>query len=164
MDIYEMITNKFIEALEGGEIPWQRPWVRMGGAYSHITGRRYSLLNQFLLGKAGEYLTFNQVMAEGGKVKKGEKAKFVVFYKMIEKEVMKDGCVVRDDDGKIVKKQIPLLKYINVFHIDQCEGIKQKYNKPITTEFAPIDVAEEALEGYVNRSGVRLEHRDGDVA
>lgn len=50
-----------------------------GAAVSHTTGKPYSLLNQMLLGKPGEYLTYKQVQAEGGYIRKGEKSRFVVF-------------------------------------------------------------------------------------
>ena len=50
-----------------------------GAAVSHTTGKPYSLLNQMLLGKPGEYLTYKQVQAEGSYIRKGEKSRFVVF-------------------------------------------------------------------------------------
>ena len=84
-NIYEEITNRILAEMEKGIIPWQRPWTCSGGAVSHITGRPYSLLNQILLSadnkeesneevSVKEYLTFNQVKAAGGSIKKGEKS------------------------------------------------------------------------------------------
>ena len=67
MDIYAEITNRLMAELEKGIIPWQKPWMASGAAaISHTTGKPYSLLNQMLLGKAGEYLTYKQVQEEGG--------------------------------------------------------------------------------------------------
>ena len=74
MDIYNEITTKMISEMEQGIIPWHKPWMASGAAISHTTGKAYSLLNQMLLNKAGEYLTFKQVQEEGGYVRKGEKA------------------------------------------------------------------------------------------
>ena len=113
MDIYAEITNRIINQLEQGVIPWRKPWVACGAAISYATGKSYSLLNQMLLGKAGEYLTFKQVQSAGGRVRKGEKSHMVVFWKFL---------TVEDEDTK-EEKQVPLLRYYNVFHIDQCEGI-----------------------------------------
>ena len=79
MDIYAEITNRIISEMEQGQIPWEKPWLATGSAISHTTGKAYSILNQLLLGKAGEYLTFKQVNAEGGYVRKGEKARIVDF-------------------------------------------------------------------------------------
>ena len=73
MDIYAEITNRMIQEMEQGLIPWNKPWMASGAAISHTTGKAYSLLNQMLLGKAGEYLTYKQVQQEGGYVRKGER-------------------------------------------------------------------------------------------
>ena len=81
MDIFAEITNRMITEMENGIIPWRKPWQAAGAAISHTTGKPYSLLNQMLLGRAGEYLTYKQVNAEGGYVRRGEKAHMVVFWK-----------------------------------------------------------------------------------
>ena len=81
MDIYAAVTDRIIEQMEQGIIPWQKPWIASGKAISHATGKAYSLLNQLMLGRPGEYLPFKQCQAAGGKVKKGEKASMVVFWK-----------------------------------------------------------------------------------
>lgn len=125
--ICEMVTNRLIEELEKGIIPWERPWHGGEGAISHSTGKHYSLLNQFILARNGEYITFNQCKAEGGKVKKGAKGMPVVFWKQI---------VVEDTDpltGEKKQKRVPMLRYYTVFHIDDCEGISAKY----ATDAAP---------------------------
>ena len=58
MDIYAAITDRIIAQMEQGIIPWQKPWISSGKAISHATGKPYSLLNQMLLGRPGEYITF----------------------------------------------------------------------------------------------------------
>lgn len=108
MDIYNEIINRIIAQMEEGVAPWCKPWVS-GKAVSHVTGNPYSLLNQMLLGKPGEYLTFKQCQQEGGKVKKGEKASMIVFWKFIECE----------DEETGEKKEVPYLRYYSVFHINQ---------------------------------------------
>ena len=85
MDIYAEVTSRIIDQMEQGIIPWQKPWVASGQAISRSTGKAYSLLNQMLLGRGGEYVTFKQCQQEGGKVKKGAKAQIVVFWKWLEK-------------------------------------------------------------------------------
>ncbi len=79
--ICQMVTDRLIAEMEKGIIPWNKPWTGTAGAISHTTGKPYSLLNQFILGTPGEYITFNQCKAEGGTVKKGAKGKPVVFWK-----------------------------------------------------------------------------------
>ena len=60
MDIYEEVTRRIVEQMEQGKIPWHKPWIADGSCVSYATGKPYSLLNQMLLGKPGEYLTFRQ--------------------------------------------------------------------------------------------------------
>ena len=156
MDIYSEITNRIISQMENGVIPWQKPWVACGKAISRTTGKPYSLLNQMLLGRPGEYLTFKQCQEAGGKVRKGEKSQMVVFWKWIETE--------DEETGEV--KEVPFLRYYNVFHIDQCEGITAKH----TTETAFPDgaAADEAAQAiiadYLAREKVRLSHQEGDQA
>ena len=121
MDIYSEITNRIIAEMERGTIPWQKPWVASGSCISYATGKPYSLLNQMLLGRPGEYLTFKQCQQAGGRIRKGEKASMVVFWKWLEQE----------DEETGEKKEIPFLRYYNVFHIDQCEGLRAKHTKPL---------------------------------
>lgn len=165
-DIYAEVTDRIISEMEKGIIPWDKPWVGAGAAVSHVNGRPYSLLNQFLLGKPGEYITFNQAKKEGGRVKKGAKARFVVFWKFLNKEKQDSaGNIIRDSKGMPVMESIPFLKYFNVFHIDDCEGIKPKYTKEVfNPDIQPIEKAESVLHEYIAREGIKLFHEKGDRA
>ena len=154
MDIYQTITDRMIAEMEQGIIPWKKPWMASGMAISHTTGKAYSLLNQMLLGRAGEYLTFKQVQAEGGWVRKGEKSKFVVFWRFIEKE--------DEETGEI--NQVPFLRYYNVFHVDQCEGIKAKYQRELTETANADETAEGIITEYTKREGVVIENAEGNQA
>ena len=154
MDLYQEVTNRIMEQLENGIIPWEKPWISAGNAVSHATGKSYSLLNQMLLGRPGEYVTFNQCQQEGGKVRKGEKSSMVVFWKWIEE---------KDPDTEEVK-QIPFLRYFNVFHIDQCEGLTAKHTQELPNTVAADQTAEAIIAGYIQTSGVRLNHEAGDQA
>jgi antirestriction protein ArdC len=157
MDIYKEVTDRIIAQMEQGIIPWQKPWAitSTSAAVSHVTGKPYSLLNQMMLNKAGEYVTFNQCKQEGGRVKKGEKASMVVFWKWIEQE--------DKDTGE--KKSIPLLRYYNVFHISQCEGLKEKHaQKKSESTVSADENAESIIENYVKRSGVKINNCESDNA
>lgn len=155
MDIYQEITSRIIEQMEQGMIPWRKPWIASGCAVSHITGKPYSLLNQMLLGRPGEYVTFKQCQQEGGRVRKGEKSSMVVFWKWIEQE----------DEETGEKKEIPFLRYYNVFHIDQCEGLTARYVADTPANPATSDeAADEIITSYCSREGVKLIHEDGDRA
>ena len=154
MDIYGEITNRIIAEMEKGEIPWKKPWMAAGVAVSHTTGKAYSLLNQMLLGRAGEYLTFKQVQTEGGYVRKGEKAHMIVFWTWLD----------REDEETGETTQVPFLKYYNVFHIDQCEGISAKHTASMPEVVEADAEAETIIADYVKREGVKMENREGNEA
>lgn len=135
MDLYQTITDQIIKKLEEGTVPWRKPY-QSSGAVSWHTQKPYRGINAIMLDD-GEYATFNQIRAAGGKVKKGEKSQLVIFWKLIEKE---------DDDGE--KKTIPLMRYYRVFEINsQVEGLKSKRE---TKKFKhkPIEAAEEIVKNY----------------
>ena len=155
MDLYQEITDRIIAQMEEGIIPWHKPWIS-GKAISRTTGEPYSLLNQMLLGRPGEYLTFKQCQDAGGKIKKGEKASIVVFWKWIETE----------DEETGEKKEVPFLRYYNVFHISQCEGVTAKHaaETALPDGAEPIAAAQEIIYDYLDREDVKLFHHEGDRA
>jgi len=167
-DLFQEITNRIITELEQGSIPWQKPWSGTQGAISHTTGKRYSLLNQMLLGcRSGEYVTFNEAVKEGGHIKKGEKASMIVFWKWLERAKQDEhGNVVRGADGMPVQENIPFLRYYNVFHISQCEGIRPRFQEEEASEssLTPDVAADQIVSDYVARSGIKLRIERSDRA
>ena len=144
-----MVTQRIIDQLEKGVIPWQRPWTGVkSGAYNRISNRPYSLLNQMLLKHDGEYATFKQWSDLGGKIRKGEKSEIVVFWKIQPVEEI-------EEDGTKQVKQIPLLRYYNVFHVSQVEGIQPKEVAPLI-ELEPIAEAERIKDAYKIREGIQI--------
>jgi antirestriction protein ArdC len=141
--IHEIVTNKIIEELEKGVIPWHKPWSGLGRCINYKSRKSYSFLNEMLLHKPGEYLTFKQVEELGGKVLKGEKASIVTFWKILPVEE-------RNDKGEVIKKKIPLLRYYNVFHLDQTEGIQSKVIEN-DKEFNDIQCAETVTSDYFTK-------------
>ena len=156
-NVYDMITERIIEELEKGRIPWQKPWTGVkSGAYNRISKKPYSLLNQMLLGKAGEWASFKQWTELGGHIRKGEKSSFVTFWKVQEIEEIKE-------DGTKEIKQIPLLRYYNVFHISQVEGVEPLEMETLNTT-EPIETAEKVFKDYVTREGIRVEQTASNKA
>jgi len=163
-NVYQMVADKIVEQLNKGIIPWHRPWngvtTAEGGAINYCSRRPYSLLNQMLLMKGGEWLSFKQIQELGGRIKKGEKGSFVVFYKSL---VIKDGKRTESDsEAEDVNelKTIPLLRYYNVWHISQTEGIESKVpEKEEEPQPEYLDEQERIIEAYVQRSGLKF-HND----
>ena len=138
-DLYEVVTQKIIDRLEAGVVPWQKPWKNSGGMPSNlITKRPYNGINFWLLLSLNYtspfYLTFEQVKSLNGNVRKGEKSTMVVFWKILESE---------DKSGEI--KKTPFLRYYNVFNLTQTEGIdptKIPDTEPFEHDFNPIGAAD----------------------
>lgn len=152
-----MVTNRIIEQLESGVIPWEKPWSGVrSGAFNRVSKKSYSLLNQMLLGKDGDWASFKQWTDLGGHIRKGEKSSIVVFWKILPVEEMQE-------DGSKVVKQIPLLKYINVFHISQVDGV-EPLPKEELHDIKPIEKAESILIDYWTRENIKVEHIKGNKA
>lgn len=144
--VYQLVTDRIIEELERGVCPWRKPWTGgRAGAYNRVSRKPYSIINQMLLKHSGEYATFKQWQALGGKIRKGEKSEFVVFWKMIETETVKA-------DGTTEKKTIPMLRYFNVFHVSQVDGV-EPLEKPFE-DVEPIEAADKIIVNYVSREGL----------
>lgn len=157
INVYELVTNRIIEQLENNIIPWEKPWSgTIDGAFNRVSKKPYSILNQILLKYGGEYASFKQWKDLGGHIRKGEKSEMVVFFKMYP---IKE----KQDDGTEIIKTIPLLKYINVFHISQVDGVEPLKQK-VTHDIEPIEKAEKILNDYWNRENITIEHVKGDKA
>lgn len=149
--VYELVTERIIEQLENGVIPWERPWTGVkSGAFNRISKKSYSLLNQMLLKYDGEYATFKQWSDLGGHVRKGEKSEIIVFWKIQPIEE-------KQEDGTKKVKQIPLLKYFNVFHISQVDGVEPLPADDLN-DIEPIEKAENILHDYWTREDITVEH------
>lgn len=135
--VYEIITNKIIEKLEKGTVPWNKPF---SSARNWVTQKEYRGINALLL-DGGEYATFNQIKKAGGRVKKGAESEIVVFWKMIK--------ITEEDEetGEEIEKQIPLLRYYRVFKVgEQTTGIEPKGKNKIIHN--PIEEAEKIIKGF----------------
>lgn len=149
-DVYEVITNRIILALENGVTPWKQGWNAAHGAPRNYRSKHvYQGINAFLLGMLQHeqpyYLTFNQARELGGCVRKGEKGMPVVFYKVGKKE---------DANGQ--EKKVAVLQYSTVFNIAQIDGVAWKLPELPSREHTPQEAAEQILAGYVG--GPRIRH------
>lgn len=154
-NVYQMVTDRVLEKMKEGIIPWKMPWsFGANECINYVTRKPYSLLNSILLGVPGEYVTFKQVQNLGGRIKKGEKANMVVYYQrgFDVKENVKDEC--GNDVEKRVHVDIPLLKYYNVWHISQVDGIESKLESKTKEHKDPIDEAESVINEYIRREGI----------
>ena len=149
-NVYEMVTERIIAELEKGVIPWEKPWTGVrAGAYNRISKKPYSLINQMMLKHTGEYATFKQWADLGGHIRKGEKSEIIVFWKILDKEE------TNPDTGEKEVQKIPMLRYYNVFHISQVEGVKP-LEQPFT-EVEPIEEADKIITDYITIENISFE-------
>src|SRR4051794_36453854 len=76
-DVYALVTDRITAALEGGTVPWHKPWAAVGMPRNLASGRPYRGMNVLLLSLGQPYqspwwLTFKQAQELGGRVQKGE--------------------------------------------------------------------------------------------
>lgn len=127
--IYDAVNKQILDQLEKGNIPWRMPW-KTNFPVNLISKKEYEgfnwwmlLIEQMVKGyKSNVWATFKQVTDKGGKVKKGEKSTMVIYWKILEIE----SATKKDKNGKPKIEKIPLLRYYNVFNLDQTEGIEIK--------------------------------------
>lgn len=120
------MTQRIITALEGGTIPWQKPWAVLGGLPRNLVSRRpYRGMNVILLSLGQPYaspwwLTYKQAQGLGGHVRKGEHGSLVTFWKIQdEREPAEEGS-----GSEVRERRAPLLRTYQVFNVEQCEGIE----------------------------------------
>ncbi len=123
-DVYGIVNAKIIEQLNNGTVPWQKPWKDGGVPRNLITKKQYHGINLLLLAMEGFehnlFVSYNQLQAIGGKVKRGEKGHMVVYWNVVKKE----GEEPKDETVEDKKKTV--LRYYYVFNIAQCENIPER--------------------------------------
>ena len=154
IDVYQIITDRIIEIMEQGIVPWRKPW-NIGcetGPLNLISKKHYQGINCFLLSchnfGSPYWLTYKQALGLGGKINKGEKGTPVIFWKMYDKEDPES------DNGICT---IPFLRYYTVFNTEQCKNIIIPTPEISTwVEHDPIEAAEVVIIGMPNRPAVEL--------
>lgn len=165
-DMYQIVTDRIIAALENGVKPWACPWDKTQQCdmlpVNFKTKAQYSGVNILLLwsetvekGYSSPYwLTYKQAAELGGNVIKGQKGATIIYYKLWEK---------KNDEGEEEKEIIPILKTFTVFNLDQIENIE----KPAVTvseertkhsDFEVMANVEETIQktgAVINHLGVR---------
>lgn len=154
-DVAQDVTDLIIGQLEAGTIPWQRPWTATGGSFprSMATGKTYRGVNLLLLGIYADLAgysspwwgTYKQISAQGGQVRKGEKAVTVVLYSTFDKDEV-------NSSGETVTKSVPFLRSFAVFNACQADSLPAKFTEAPAlpgTELERLDHAETIAAAYI---------------
>ena len=160
--LYDEITDKIINELEAGRVPWVQPWgtaaakAPLSMPKNASTGRQYSGVNVLILwgaviehGFAGQsWLTLRQALSLGGHVRKGERGTTVVY---ADRFVPQDEKRRADETGDEVRA-IPFLKRFTVFNSDQCDGLPDEIATAAPPP--PPDLIEPTVEALIKATGI----------
>lgn len=162
-NVYQIVTEKFIEALKKNIVPWHKPWNTTGTdqwPINRASGKPYRGVNVFLLGieahihgyEANEWLTYKQAAEMGGQVRKGERSTVVTFWKVNKYKKF------NESSGEDEDKKGLLLRYYNVFNISQCDGIEPRRVPSRTQPTAAFTVhaqAQALIDGWNGKPHIR---------
>lgn len=158
-DVYQDVTDRIVEAMEAGVVPWHQPWTNVGGPRNLNSGRGYRGINPFMLNLSAmvngytdpRWATFAGIKKLDGTVRKGEKGTRVVFWRRWE---------VEDNDNPGEKKSVMLLKDYTVFNVEQADWKTPLKELVALEDHAPVEEAEAVIAGY---DGPTIKH-GGDSA
>ena len=79
------------------------------------------------------------------------------MWKIYEKEEI-------NDNGEKEIKKIPLLRYYNVFHISQVEGVEPLPKEKLNNDIEPIEAADKIIIDYVTREHIDFQEMKSNKA
>ncbi len=157
MDTYAIVTEKIINLLEQGIVPWRRPWSATGLPRNLVSKKPYRGVNLFLL-SATKYvspfwLTMKQANELDGSVRKGEHSQIVVFWKVDQIANAEAEGDPENDQADEKSRRRFVLRYYRLFNVEQCElpqAVLDKLPKIETHQQDPIEAAERIIAGMPN--------------
>lgn len=167
-DVYQIVTDKIVAALEAGVKPWEKPW-DSGATPSmplRATGEPYRGINVFLLwGEAMDcgytspyWMTYRQASELGGQVRKGERGSMVVYAGTAAKKDEDGGEEVTDENGRKVYR---FLRAYTVFNADQIDNLPERYRVKIEAPTRAAGERIEAFEAFAKATGADIRHGGG---
>jgi antirestriction protein ArdC len=155
MDIYAMVTDKIINLLDQGIVPWRRPWTSTGLPRNLVSKKLYRGVNVFLL-CASKYvspfwLTMRQANELGGHIRKGEESTAIVFWKIEDAEASPEDLDADEKEQKTRRRF--LLRFYRVWNLEQCElpqAVLDKLPKIETHQHDPIEAVQKIVAGMPN--------------
>lgn len=161
--VYTKITDKIIELLNKGVVPWQRGWHRGKAPHNPYTPTFYRGINWIsLIGvmeDAGytdpRFATFKQIKDNGGSVKKGSKGTHVLYYL----PVYEDGEDFEAETERKIKFLVP--KAYTVFNLEaQTEGLDLPPLDIPSLDFKPLERCEQIVSGYPSAPPIKHDGLD----
>jgi len=164
-DIYQRITDRIVEQIEAGTLPWVRPWSTVGDTVpiNIISSRAYRGINNLVLQleaqshgyRLNRWLTYRQAAERGAQVRKGETATQIVYYQLRKLAATSDAFPVYAEPD-IPERIIPLLRVYSVFNVAQIDGLPTELLE-VPAAQGPL-AAQEAADDLLLDSAVPIQH------
>lgn len=154
--VYEIITQRIVELLEKGTVPWHKPWKGASQIPKNlVSGREYRGVNVFVLASAGFetpwWLSFRQAIGRGGHVKKGTQGFPVIYWNWTSLDgEMQSESEDAEKEARPPKRKTPFVRYYTVFNVLQTEGVEYPKTEATESRFTPLEVCEQVVESYKN--------------
>jgi len=148
-NLHETLTNAILERIENASGKWDKGFLTIPDPPRNLTGRLYTGVNSLALYNPDYqnqiYATFDQINNLGGSIRKGEKSQIVVFWK---KSILTEKDPATGDD---INKSVALMKYFNVFNIDQTTLKPEQATSPALLE------AQTIIENMQNKPFIKVD-------
>ena len=166
-DIRRQVTNKIVDALGAGTPPWRKPWrndrTNTGAPANVVSGTNYRGVNALLLDLSGcesrWWATYSQIQALGGRVRKGEQATRIVYWREVER------VVATTADGTEAVETFPLVKTYCVFNAAQADGLEEFQARSRAAvnfeDFGPFEAIIAATGADIRHGGDRAFYHPG---
>lgn len=120
---YQIVTDRIIQALGEGVVPWRKPWQENAALPCNAVSKRsYHGINLLLLGlsryRDHRWLTYRQAQQLGGHVRASEESSIAIFWKKWERPGDTEEGQTRQ------RKHAPLLRFYRLFNVQQCDGLR----------------------------------------
>jgi len=169
-DLHQEITNKIVEEIERGALPWLKPWTGASGPAHSVpvnatSGKRYSGVNVLMAwahcaatGTRARMITYKQAADAGGHVRKGEHGATVIKVGTYTKSVT-------NPVGDTVEEDRTFLKAFTVFSVDQCDGLPADImGEAVKSAAVQEHERNERVDAFAAATGATILHNGGDRA
>lgn len=127
MDVYSIVTDRILQGLEKGVVPWKKTW-QGNLPRNYVSERPYTGINFVMLGLVDvpycHWLTWNQIHEQGGSVRKGEKSMIVIYAKNVNR--FKEVTDSHSGETSVKDEGYRFARYYHVWNYGQTEGIPDK--------------------------------------
>jgi antirestriction protein ArdC len=158
--VIEKINKTLVDKMEAGVKPWRKCWksvtfdgMDFSSPVNLVSKTRYRGINWILLsmhsGSLPVFLTFNQVKKLGATVKAGSGSLPVIYFQKVSRES-------ENEQGEMDKRTYPMLKYYNVFNIEDTTVDMQKLGMKLSSGnlIHPIANIEKPINDYLEKEKI----------